>query len=166
MTDDELCGADTNDDGTCKNPGTRSDGRCHHHTEIEEERRRPQEGRPSELEDNWEACIEAAERGLTYEGIARVAGVGVSTLREWRNDNDEFHAELEKARSRGEQQLVERVAEDRPEFILERSYDYVKTERHEVEADVDQTTEHSFPDVDTDDVREFLRYRRESSDED
>lgn len=92
-------------------------------------------GRNKQLEEHREAILEAAEKGMTYEGIARVAGVGVSTLREWRNDHPEFNADLERRRAVGESKLIERVAENRPEFILERSYDYVKTEKHEVESD-------------------------------
>ena len=122
-------------------------------------------GRPKKLADKKDDIHEAAERGLTYEGIARVAGVGSSTLREWRNDYPEFEAELQEARARGEQKLIERVAEDKPEFILERSYDYIKTEKREIDADVDQTTTHSLEGVAPDDVREFLRYRREKDGE-
>lgn len=83
-------------------------------------------GRPSKLEKFRDELIDAAEEGLTYEGIARVAGVGLSTLQEWRKDHEEFNAELERARARGEVQLVRETRESRPEFILERSYGYTK----------------------------------------
>lgn len=146
MTDDdttELCGHPTADDTPCEHFASRSDGRCHLHTEIEEDRVR--EGRPSTFEDHREDCLEAAERGLTYEGIARVAGVGLSTLNDWRDEHPEFDEELERRRAIGEQKLVERVAQKRPEFILERSYDYIKTEKREIEGEHEHTGEGGGP---------------------
>lgn len=128
MTDD--CGHIKDDGEPCELPGSRDDGRCHHHTDVEGKRARG--GRPSQLDDVYDDVMDAAERGLTYEGIARVAGIGLSTLDDWRDKHEEFAKELEQKRAIGEQKLVDRVAEEKPEFILERSYDYIKTEKREV----------------------------------
>jgi len=98
-------------------------------------------GRPSKLKKYHDDIMDAAERGLTYEGIARVAGVGVSTLREWRDTDPKFDAQLEQRRAIGESRLVDRVVEEKPEFILERSYDYIKTERREVEGEHEHRVE-------------------------
>lgn len=137
MTDEtEPCGYVKGDGEPCELPGSRSDGRCHHHTDIDEKRRPG--GRPRMLEEDddlYGKIMDAAERGLTYEGIARVAGIGLSTLNDWRDEYAEFASDLERKRAVGEQKLVERVAEDRPEFILERSYDYIKTEKREIEGE-------------------------------
>lgn len=85
-------------------------------------------GRPSKLDDTWDDLIDAAERGLTFEGIARSAGIGVSTLTDWRDGHDDFSAALNRARARAEQELIQEAS---AEFVLERSYDYVK--KQEVE---------------------------------
>jgi hypothetical protein len=89
----------------------------------------PDNGRPTKLEDTKEDILDAAREGLTLEGIARVAGIGVSTLREWRTENDDFSAALRRARAEAERELIQDVD---PEFVLERSYGYMKTEKREI----------------------------------
>lgn len=126
MTDD-TCGHPT-PTGPCGNPATEGDncwieshgGHASGH------------GRPSKLDDTWDDIIDAAERGLTMEGIARSAGIGVSTLRDWRQQHDDFSAALSRARAKAERDLVEAVANDDPRFILERSYGYTKKEEREI----------------------------------
>lgn len=125
MTDD-ICGHPTGDGGECQNPATEGDS-CwieSHGGDVSGH------GRPSKLEATWDDVMAAAEEGLTLEGIARVAGIGVSTLREWRTENDDFSAALARARARGERDLIQ---EADAEFILERSFGYVKTEKRELE---------------------------------
>jgi len=135
MTDDETeqCGSrDTSDGGPCELPATREDGHCHHHTDVDGERARG--GRPSKLEKNpelYDEIMAAAERGLTYEGIARTAGIGLSTLNDWRDTHEDFAEDLEQARARGEMELVQETRQSRPEFILERSYGYTKEQEIE-----------------------------------
>ncbi|WP_256394103.1 helix-turn-helix domain-containing protein [Natronoarchaeum rubrum] len=130
MTDDtDLCGYEKDDGEPCGLPASKSDGRCHHHTDDDVERARG--GRPTKLEQNpelYDEIMAAAEEGLTYEGIARVAGIGRSTLDDWRREYDEFSARLEQKRSVGERELVQDAD---PEFILERSYDYTKEQEIE-----------------------------------
>jgi len=112
-------------------------------------------GRPSKLDEHKDEILAAAEEGLTYEGIARVAGVGVSTLHEWRNEHEEFSESLERARARAERELIQDVD---PEFVLERSYDYVKTEKREVDLDADVDGTHDV-------TAEFVTYSPEGDDE-
>lgn len=99
-------------------------------------------GRPTKLDDErYEAIMDAAERGLTYEGIARTAGIGLATLDDWRDQYEDFSKDLEQHRAVGELKLVDRVSEDKPEFILERSYDYIKTEKREIEGEHEHRVE-------------------------
>jgi len=130
MTDDGLCGAPTGNDQPCQNPATEGDS-CwieSHGGDVSGH------GRPSLLEGHKDDILDAAEQGLTYEGIARVAGIGVRTLHDWRDEYDDFSQSLERARSRAERELIDDVD---AEFILERSYGYVKTEKREVDLDAD-----------------------------
>lgn len=113
-------------------------------------------GRPSILDEYEDELLAAARKGLTYEGIARVAGVGVSTLHEWRDEHDQFSESLERARAKAERELIEDVD---AEFVLERSYGYVKTER--LEADIDQTTEHELGESEQELALETIRQLQE-----
>lgn len=113
-------------------------------------------GRPSMLDEYEDELLAAARKGLTYEGIARVAGVGVSTLHEWRDEYDQFSESLERARAKAERELIEDVD---AEFVLERSYGYVKTER--LEADIDQTTEHELGESEQELALETIRQLQE-----
>ena len=113
-------------------------------------------GRPSMLNEYEDDLLAAAREGLTYEGIARVAGVGVSTLHEWRDEHDQFSESLERARAKAERELIEDVD---AEFVLERSYGYVKTER--LEADIDQTTEHELGESEQELALETIRQLQE-----
>lgn len=120
MTDD-VCGAETNAGDPCQNPA----GSCPHHEHG---------GRPSKFtEERVETLLDAARSGMTVEGCARAAGIGESTLHDWRNEHSEFSEAFNRARAEGERRLVDDVAADDPKFILERSYGYTKTEKREVE---------------------------------
>jgi hypothetical protein len=124
MTDD-ICGAECTDGTPCENNA----GSCPWHGEGDS----PDNGRPTKLDDEtWDDCMAAAEQGLTLEGIARVAGIGVSTLREWREHRDDFSAALSRARARGERRLIQDAD---AEFILERSYGYTKSQDVDVSGD-------------------------------
>lgn len=137
MTED-ICGVPTGPDGEgspCQNPPTEAD-----HCWIESHGGDVSgHGRPSKLEEYEDAILEAAREGLTYEGIARVAGIGVSTLHEWRDEHPDFSESLERARSVAERDLIQDVD---AEFVLERSFGYVKTEKREVELDADVDASH------------------------
>ncbi|PHQ43930.1 hypothetical protein Z052_01970 [Halorubrum sp. C191] len=91
-------------------------------------------GRPDKLEQYRDSILDAAERGLTYEGIARVAGIGKSTLYEWFERYPEFSDEVKRARARAERELIRDCS---PEFVLQTSYGYTKTEEKQVSMDAD-----------------------------
>lgn len=134
MTDD-TCGAKTGNGEPCQNPATEGDS-CWieaHGGDVSGH------GRPSKLDEYEDDILDAAREGLTYEGIARVAGIGVSTLHDWRNEHDDFSEALERARSTAERELIQDVD---AEFVLERSYGYVKTEKREVDLDADVDSTH------------------------
>lgn len=131
-----TCGHPTNDDGECKNPAG-SNGRCwipSHNPESDAD----QPGRNTKFtEERRHAIIDAAKNGLTQKGCARAAGIGESTLYEWLDAHPEFSERFRRARNQAEMELVEAVRHDDPKFILERSYDYTKTEKREVDMDAD-----------------------------
>jgi transposase-like protein len=152
----DICGADTTGKEPCRNPAGEN-GRCwipSHQPDAGEDVQNPH-GRPSKLDEYEDDIIEAAREGLTYEGIARVAGIGLSTLNDWRDQYDDFSAALERARSHAERELIQDVD---PEFVLERSYDYVKTEKREVELDADVDGSHDV-------TADFVTYRPEDEEE-
>jgi hypothetical protein len=131
----ERCeSTDTNDGEPCERHASRPDGRCHTHTEVGEQ---SEPGRPSKLDDHWDDILTGARQGMTKEGCARLAGVTPQTLRNWREENPEFASEFRRARARGELDHLQSVNDKGSQFILERSFDYVKTERREIEAEHD-----------------------------
>lgn len=123
MSDDEQCGAETQSGEPCK---LSSDSCPHHETEN---------GWPRKLREREEDILEAARRGTKKENCAHVAGVHESTLYEWLNAYPEFSEAFTRARAQGEQVLLEHE-DTSPEFILERSYDYTKTQEIEHSGDV------------------------------
>jgi transposase-like protein len=153
MTDEDICGASTTGEEPCQNPAGEN-GRCWIPSHNESDAENPH-GRPSLLEEHEEDIINAAREGLTYEGIARVAGIGVRTLHDWREEYEDFSQSLERARSEAERDLIQDVD---PEFVLERSYDYVKTERREVDLDADVDGTHDV-------TAEFVTYSPEEDDD-
>ncbi len=128
MTD--LCGHETASGDPCQLTASQSDGLCHHHTDSDAV---ADGGRPSKFDSCKDAILDAAQRGTTKEGCARAAGIAYETLRRWLEEKDEFSAAFKRARAKGEQELIEAVAEDDPRFVLERSYEYIKTEKVEQE---------------------------------
>lgn len=143
---DEQCGETKNDGEPCPYPPKHDDGKCGIHTEGNTQ------GRPSLLDEYKGDILDAAREGLTYEGIARVAGIGVSTLHDWRDQYDGFSEALERARARGERELIQ---EADAEFVLERSYDYVK--KQEIEHSGDVAHEHELGEDDRELALETIR---------
>jgi transposase len=145
MSEDySICGSEKTSTGEpCQRPagwGTDEDfGPCKEH---------PRDGRPSKFTTERRAdAIERAKSGATLEGCARAAGISYRTLNRWLNRGEEsgepddpywqFCQAFARARASAEDDLLRRVREDKPEFILERSYEYWKTEKHEVDMDAD-----------------------------
>jgi len=180
MTDDDICGAPTGDDEPCQNPATEGDscwieshgGHASGH------------GRPSAFTDKRaRAAVAAAEKGKSESGVEREVGVGERTIfgpEGWIEqdltftDTDgterDFSRALRRARAQGEDEWIR---EGRGEvgdssfakFMLSTSYDYVKTERREIEAEVDQTTTHELGESERDLALETLRELQEAESE-
>jgi hypothetical protein len=128
MTED-ICGAECADGSECQHPTTDGDS-CwlneHGGTAAPS-------GRPSKLDEYEDDILTGARQGMTLEGCARLAGVDESTLYKWINDHQEFSKSLKRARAQGELQHLQSVNDRGSQFILERSFGYVKTEKRELE---------------------------------
>ncbi|GAA0539763.1 hypothetical protein ABNG02_15650 [Halorubrum ejinorense] len=170
MTDDtELCGADTTDDQPCQNPAG-DDGSCWipTHGSDDDDVENPQ-GRDFAIgEDDHEAILEAAREGKSERGCARAAGVSSwAQLDRYLEAHPDFRSSFERARARGESELIEGGLRDEDvdssmaKFLLASSFDYKKTEKREVEADVNQTTTHELGEADKEIALEAIRELQE-----
>jgi len=135
MTDDDAdqCGAETAAGTPCQHPASREDGRCHHHTDLNPMRG----GRPSKFEDHRDDVIEAARDPIKTRDVARSVGIGKSTLYDWLDERPEFSDAFRRARAEAARDLVDRGLAD-PDvdtgmirFLLERTFDYTKTQELE-----------------------------------
>jgi len=134
---DDICGEPTAEGTPCeRRPGfgtDRDDGPCMDHVEERPVLRKftPQ---------RRERIIGAASSGAYKEHIAQLVEIDPDTLNRWLEmgqtdeqnglDTDlaEFYTSWQRARGAGALQKLQDVD---PEFILERSYGYTKTERRE-----------------------------------
>jgi hypothetical protein len=157
MTDDDTCIATKNDGDPCTYTAKYDDGKCGIHTDETD----TGPGRPAEIDNHEDEILDGARKGMTLEGCARLAGVDESTLYRYLDRNDEFRKSLKRARAQGELKHLESVDDNGSQFILERSFGYVKTEKREVEMDAD----HSF-DASEGVTAEFVTYERDDGDED
>lgn len=152
MSNDDTCGHPTADGSPCQHPATDGDS-CwlnEHGGDA------APSGRDFSLgEDDHDDILAAAREGLSKSGCARAAGVSHTELNRYLDAHDEFRAAFRRARSEGEHRLVKGALyrevnnpEPRREmdgqharFLLSTSFDYIKTEKKEVEmdADVDHT---------------------------
>lgn len=147
MSDDDAttCGhpTDGGDGPPCELPASKADDRCHHHTETDE---RSNGGREWAIdESDHEDILSAASEGFSKAGCARAAGVGEASLQRYLDAHDDFRSAFMRARHRGERRLVggPLVDDDDPatpdidgqhaRFLLSTSFDYVKTEKTELE---------------------------------
>jgi len=139
MSDDaetDICGYETAAGTPCQNPVTDGDS-CwlrQHGGDAKPS------GRPSALdESDHETILDAAESGLSKAGCARAAGVDEATLRRYLDRNDEFRRAFARARKVGETRLVQggllddEVDTSMAKFLLSTSFEYVKTEKRELE---------------------------------
>lgn len=126
-------------------------------------------GRPSKFDESAPKILEAA-KGETGEAseflnitqLAGAGGVSATTLYRWLEEHDEFRESFTRARQNAANQLVARALDENDEvdrhfvrFLLERCFQFIKTERHEVELD-DRTTD-SQENV----TAEFVTYNKE-----
>lgn len=140
---DEICGYPTAEDEPCQHPTT-DDGdpdRCWIDSHNEGETASEDPGRPSTFEEHREDVLEAAEEPIKTRDVARTAGIGKSTLYDWLDHHEEFSDAFRRARSRAARDLVRRGLED-PDvdssvirFLLERTFDYTKTQEIEHSGD-------------------------------
>jgi len=130
MTNNDICNATKNDGEPCEYTAKYEDGKCGIHSEHNE--RQDPGGRPSLLDEYEDDIMVGARQGMTLEGCARLAGVAEKTLHSWINKNDEFRKSLKRARAQGELKRLQTVNERGSQFILERSFGYVKTEKREI----------------------------------
>jgi len=78
--DEDICGAPTNNGGTCDFQGTYPDGKCGHHTEHDQ----PYQDRDSKLtKQRQEEIAQAIENGKSMQSAARMAGVTPQTVYNW-----------------------------------------------------------------------------------
>jgi hypothetical protein len=94
-------------------------------------------------EADHDDILEGARMGMSKSGCARLAGTNRESLRRYLDAHPDFRAEFARARARGEQRLISGPLvddEDTPDmdgqharFLLSTSFDYVETERHELE---------------------------------
>jgi len=126
---DDVCGHTTNDGTPCQNPATDGDT-CwlnEHGGDADPS------GRPSLLDEYEDDILKGAAQGMTLEGCARLAGVSEQTLYNWLDEHEEFLESLKRARAQGELRHLQSINDRGSQFILERSFGYVKTEKHELE---------------------------------
>ena len=128
MTD--QCTATKNDGEPCTYDAKYEDGKCGIHTDEKDNI-----GRPSEVEKHEEDILVGARQGMNMQGLARLAGVDESTLHRYLNKekNIEFRKSLKRARAQGELKHLQSVNDRGSQFILERSFGYMKTEKREIE---------------------------------
>jgi len=138
---DDICGHPTADGDPCQNPASDGDS-CwipahggsadagHRQSKFNDERA--------------EKAKAAARKGMSKSGCARAAGVELPTLNRWLNEHEGFRSAFTRARHEGEQRLVtgplfndEMEAREmdgqHARFLLSTSFDYVKTEKKELE---------------------------------
>ena len=126
----ETCNATKNDGDPCEYAAKYDDGKCGIHTDEKDNI-----GRPSEVEEHTDDILVGARQGMTMEGLARLAGVDESNLYRYLDKNPEFRKSLKRARAQGELKHLQSVNDRGSQFLLERSFGYVKTEKREIEAD-------------------------------
>ena len=135
MSGDEYCGFETADGTPCRNLPT-GDGADPERCYLPSHNGRDDDPPNCVFDEHRDAVLDAARAGATKEGIARAAGIHKDTLYRWLADRPEFERAFRQARWQGEKRLLADADDRGARFILERSYDYVKTEKREIQADV------------------------------
>ncbi len=138
MSDDvEICGHDTAGGTPCELPASYPDRRCYHHTETADV---DSGGRPYVIdESDHDAILDAARTGMSKAGCARAAGASLTSLRRYLESHEDFRRSFARARAEGEHRLAHdglldsEVDTSMAKFLLSTSFDYVKTEKKELE---------------------------------
>ena len=100
------------------------------------------QGAPEKFDDVRDDLLDAAENELNLKQVAHAGGIAKSTLWRYLDEREEFAQEFRKARAAAASNLVDRAMDPSDDvdtrfaqFLLERSFKFIKTEKHEVEAD-------------------------------
>lgn len=134
MSDDEQCGEIKNDGEPCDYPAKHEDGKCGIHTKENKQ------GRPSKFEDVKDDLLDAADSYLNHEQIANAGGVTKKTLYNYFDAHEGFLHSFKRVRAESANALIQRGLDPTDEvdmkfvqFLLERSFKFIKTERKEHE---------------------------------
>jgi len=146
----DQCGHPTTSGDPCQNPTT-DDGdpdRCWIPSHNDPDAENPH-GREFVIDsDDHHDILDAARMGMSKSGCARAAGVQLAHLNRYLEAHDDFRSAFTRARHKGERRLVKgplyesepEGPTDRPQmdgqharFLLSTSFDYVKTEKRELE---------------------------------
>lgn len=137
----DTCGYEKDDGQPCQLPASRDDQRCHHHTDIAEQR--DNGGAPKAMDDHKERIVfTAVGSGLKVKDQAALAQVSPDTLRRHAccleslrepeitaDDPCNFCESYAQAHARGAMEVLD---DCRPEFVASASYGYTKREQHEL----------------------------------
>lgn len=170
MTDDNICGGEKENGEPCRrDPGWGlkgvTEGPCRDHIGNFHN---PKKLTP----DVKSTLIGAAQEGAFKQHCAQLAGISEQTLRNWINWGEEdiekgidspcagLYSEFMRARGAG---AVNRLKDADTEFVLERSYGYTKSEKHELEHSGGLAQEHSLADEDRETALEAIRSMQRST---
>lgn len=119
MGDDEICGStDTSDGEPCQNSPSRDDGRCHLHTDHDDQR--VEVGRDTKLtKARQESIASMLEQGQSVQAACRCNDISVQTFYRWLDRADQqdegiyvdFGERVAHARGVGEATLVDDLVE-------------------------------------------------------
>jgi hypothetical protein len=150
---DEVCGAECVDGSECQHPA----GSCPVPSHSDPDAENPH-GRDFAIsEDDHGDILDAARHGMSKAGCARAAGVDEKSLKRYLDAHEDFRRTFARARHKGERRLVEGPLQENPDpnapemdgqharFLLSTSFEYVKTEKKELEhsGDEDNPVQHS-----------------------
>lgn len=138
---EQICGAETQSGRKCQKSGNKDDGKCHIHSRHSE----TNIGNPSKYEDVRDELLEKAEEYITTKQVAHGAGVSKQTLYNYIQQYDDFAEEFRKRRSKASQKLIRdqmngEVKASMAKFLLQTSFDYIKTEEKLVDENHDKDT--------------------------
>jgi hypothetical protein len=137
-----ICGAECVDGSPCQHPADS----CPVPSHADPSADNPQ-GRDFAIdEDDHEDILQAAREGFSKAGCARAAGVDEKSLQRYleAGENANFRRAFMRARHKGERELLRAPLRDNPQdpvdvdgqharFLLSTSFEYVKTEKRELE---------------------------------
>lgn len=151
---DDVCGAECADGTPCQHPA----GSCPVPSHSDPDAENPHGREFSIDEDDHDDILDAARDGLSKAGCARAAGVDKASLLRYLDAHPDFRTAFRRARSEGEQTLVREPLYDddmdgqHARFLLSSSFEYVRTEKQELENTGDEPLADvtiDFTDVDT-----------------